>query len=53
LDRIHVLVYQDLKRTRMSRSWAFFTFFFGLITFTLYLYTRNSRGYRTAAAPIS
>jgi len=47
-----VLVGQDLKRTRMSRAWAFFTFFCGLFTLTLYLYTRNSRGYRTYAAPI-
>jgi hypothetical protein len=46
-----VLVYNDLDRTRMSRGWAFFTFFFGVITLTAYLYTRNSRGFRTAAAP--
>lgn len=41
-----VAVHQDTARTRMSRWWAFWTLVFGWFAFTIYLYTRNSRGLR-------
>jgi hypothetical protein len=47
--QITVVVAKDLKRTRMSTGWTIATFFFGLFAMTAYLYTRNSRGLRTAA----
>jgi hypothetical protein len=47
------LVYQDLDRTRMSRWWVFWAVLFAFVGFGAYLHTRNTRGYRRYAAPLS
>jgi cbb3-type cytochrome oxidase subunit 3 len=45
-------VYQDLDRTRMSRWWVLAAFVCAFLGFGIYLYTRNTRGLRTYAAPL-
>jgi hypothetical protein len=40
-------VHNDLKRTRMSRWWTFWTFALSAFGLGIYLYVRNRRGLRT------